>query len=190
MKIEKVKKITSQKWLNLYRADYSHEGHKGQWIFASRKEDPYLEKDLIEAVIIVPILKQKGKPNKLVAIREFRVPVGGYTYGFPAGLVEKGESVRSAVEREMLEETGCEVTKIHRITRPLHSSMGLTDEAIVMVYADVRQKRGAMPEASEDIEVMFLDFEEVCQICDKPALPIDAKMWATLHMFQRLGKIE
>jgi len=62
---------------------------RGSRIFASRKEDPYLEKDLIEAVIIVPILKQKGKPNKLVAIREFRVPVGGYTYGFPAGLVGK-----------------------------------------------------------------------------------------------------
>jgi len=52
------------------------------------------------------------------------------------------------------------------------------------------KKEGQCLNASEDIEVMFLDFEEVCQICDKPALPIDAKMWATLHMFQRLGKIE
>lgn len=190
MKVDKVRKLTSQKWLNLFRADYSHNGHKGQWLFASRKEDPCQEADAVEAVVIVPVLKQPGKPNRLVAIREFRVPLGCYTYGFPAGLVEKGESVKATVEREMLEETGCEVVKIHKVTRPLYSSMGLTDESVVMVYADVKKKRGAMPEASEDIEVMFLNFEEVCEICDKPALPIDAKMWATLHMFQRMGKIE
>jgi hypothetical protein len=68
--------------------------------------------------------------------------------------------------------------------------MGLTDEAIAMAYVDVSANQGAKPEPSEDIEVLLLDFEDVCKLCDDHDLPIDAKMWATLHMFQRLGKIE
>jgi hypothetical protein len=46
------------------------------------------------------------------------------------------------------------------------------------------------PEPGEDIEVLLLDFDAACEMCDNHDLPIDAKMWATLHMFQRLGKIE
>jgi len=68
--------------------------------------------------------------------------------------------------------------------------MGLTDEAITMAYVDVRANQGAKPEPGEDIEVLLLDFDAACELCDNHDLPIDAKMWATLHMFQRLGKIE
>jgi hypothetical protein len=90
----------------------------------------------------------------------------------------------------MIEETGYEVSKINKVTKPLHSSMGLTDEAITMAYVDVRASQGAKPEPGEDIEVLLLDFKAVCEMCDNHDLPIDAKMWATLYMFQRLGKIE
>lgn len=190
MKINKVRKLTEQKWLNLFVAEYSHEEHQGQWIYASRKLKQYSMKDASEAVIIVPVLKENGKSNRLVAIKEFRVPLGCYTYGFPAGLVDPGETVESTIMREMIEETGYEVSKINRVTKPLHSSMGLTDEAITMAYVDVQARKGAKPEPGEDIEVLLLDFDSVCRMCDNHDLPIDAKMWATLHMFQRLGKIE
>ncbi len=189
MKVNKIRKLTKQKWLNLYVAKYSHNNHDGQWIFASRKNQPAIPNTNPEAVIIVPVLKQKGKPNKLIVIKEFRVPVGCYTYGFPAGLIDQGETVETTIKREMIEETGFEVSKIRKVTMPLYSSMGLTDEAIVMAYVDVKFNQGAKPEPSEDIEVLFLDFAEVCKLCDKPDLPIDAKMWATLYMYQQLGEI-
>lgn len=189
MKIHKVCKLTKQKWLNLYVAQYSHNNYDGQWVFASRKNQPSTPNATPEAVIIVPVLKQKGKPNRLVVIKEFRVPIGCYTYGFPAGLIDEGETVETTVKREMIEETGFEVSKILKVTKPLHSSMGLTDEAIVMAYVNVKLNQSAKPELSEDIEVLLLDFAAVCKLCDEPDLPIDAKMWATLYMYQQLGKI-
>ncbi len=190
MKINKVRRLTKQKWLNLFVAEYSHNQHQGKWVFASRKSKVFSGDDVPEAVIIVPVLKEKGRPNRLVAIKEYRVPLGCYTYGFPAGLVDLGETIESTIRREMFEETGYQISSINRITKPIHSSMGLTDEAIAMAYVDVNANQGAKPEPSEDIEVLLLDFEDVCKLCDDHDLPIDAKMWATLHMFQRLGKIE
>ena len=106
MKINDVKKITDCKHLNLFSITYEDQvNREKQWIFASRsgRLNP-LEKDHTkpDAVVIVPYHRQE---KKLVMIKEFRVALGGYQYGFPAGLVDKGESVEEAGKRELFEET-------------------------------------------------------------------------------------
>jgi 8-oxo-dGTP pyrophosphatase MutT (NUDIX family) len=35
-----------------------------------------------------------GEPARLVLVREYRVPVGGYVMGFPAGLIDPGGTPR------------------------------------------------------------------------------------------------
>jgi ADP-ribose pyrophosphatase len=191
MKILKVEKLTNEKWLNLFAADFEHNGHQGRWVFASRKPMPYQDMATADAVIIVPVLRLPDEPPRLVLIKEFRVPLGGYNYGFPAGLLEPGESIEDTVRREMLEETGLEVTAIKRITPPLYSSSGLSDETAAMVYVDVkRSEKGlAALEASEDIEVILLDHAAICRLCDDPKVRIDAKAWTTLYLYQQLGQI-
>src|ERR1700693_932511 len=110
MEILKVEKLTNEKWLNLFAAAFRHNGHVGRWVFASRKpDDPYQQSGRSDAVIIVPVLRDHGLPPRLVLEKEYRVPVGGYVIGFPAGLLEPGEQIEEAVRREMLEETGLEV---------------------------------------------------------------------------------
>src|SRR5207253_2401009 len=80
--------------------------------------------DVGDAVVIVPVLRDPGQPARLVLEKEFRVPVGDYVIGFPAGLLEPGEGIEQAVRRELLEETGLEVVAVKRITRPVYSSGG------------------------------------------------------------------
>jgi ADP-ribose pyrophosphatase len=190
MKIIKVDKLTNEKWLNLFAAEFEHNGHQGRWVFASRKAIPS-QGTTADAVIIVPVLREPGEPPRLVLIREFRVPIGGYNFGFPAGLLEPGESIEDTVRREMIEETGLEVTKIKRITPPLYSSSGLSDETAAMAYVDVQRsdKLHAALEASEDIEIILLDHVAVCRYCDDPNIRIDAKAWTTLYLYQQLGHI-
>jgi ADP-ribose pyrophosphatase len=191
MKILKVEKITDEKWLNLYSATFEHNGHGGRWLFASRRGPGQVGRPGCDAVIIVPVLHAEGQPPRLVLIREFRIPVGGYDYGFPAGLLEPGEGVEDAVRREIAEETGMEVVRFRKVSPPVFSSAGMTDEATVLAFVDVR----ATPEMkqklehSEDIEVVLLDYEQVCRLCDHPDIPLDAKAWSTLYMFQQLGKL-
>src|SRR3954466_4116733 len=99
MKVTHVEKISNEKWLNLYRATYEHNSHKGGWVYASRK--PPEQTSRIDAVVIVPVLHVEGQPSKLVMIKEFRIPINGYSLAFPAGLLEAGESIEEAVSREM-----------------------------------------------------------------------------------------
>src|ERR1700679_736001 len=99
MNTTNIEKLTHERWINLFAVTYEHNGHDGRRVFASRKEKPYsgLAND---AVIIVPVLRNPGEPPRLVMVREFRVPIGGYVYAFPAGLIEPGEAVADAVRRE------------------------------------------------------------------------------------------
>ncbi len=53
------------------------------------------------AVLIVPIID-----NCLVLIREYAVGIESYELGFPKGLIDAGESVQHAANRELMEEVG------------------------------------------------------------------------------------
>jgi ADP-ribose pyrophosphatase len=191
MRILKVEKLTAEKWVNLYAADFEHHGHTGRWVFASRKPAPYQGRGDADAVLIVPVLRVPGEAPRLVLEKEFRVPIGDYVFGFPAGLLEPGERIEDTVKREMLEETGLEVVAIKRITQPLYSSSGLSDEAAAMAFVDVRPSSQERPplEGTEDIEVVLLDYAGVCRLCDDTTARIDAKAWTVLYLYQQLGQL-
>jgi ADP-ribose diphosphatase len=193
MDIIKVEKLTNEKWLNLFAATYQNGDHVGRWVFASRKpgDDPYKIAGRADAVLIVAILHEPDRPPRLVLEREFRVPVGDYVIGMPAGLLDPGESVEDAVRRELREETGFEVTAVRRITPPLYSTSGMSDEAAAIAFVDcISTPDGkAHLEDSEIIEVLLLDYDAVCRLCDAPGPRIDAKVWQALYMYQQLGRL-
>jgi ADP-ribose pyrophosphatase len=191
MKIDKVEKLTSERWVNLFAASFEHRGHHGRWVYASRKPQPQTTHGS-DAVIVVPVLRNPGAAPQLVLIKEFRVPVGGYAWAFPAGLLEPGETVEDTVRRELREETGLEVSRFKHVSPPLFSSSGLTDETAAMAFVDVYSTKEGRPtpDASEEIEVMTLNFTQVCQLCDDPNVQIDAKAWTMLYHYKQLGRIE
>src|SRR5262245_48688445 len=116
MRITSVEQLTREKWLNLFAATYENRGHKGRWVFASRKERPHMGV-ASDAVIIVPILRNPGEPPRLVLIKEYRIPVGDYVIGLPAGLCEPGEPIEETARREVYEETGLELVAVQRVTQ-------------------------------------------------------------------------
>jgi ADP-ribose pyrophosphatase len=191
MKITHTEQLTHEKWINLFASTFEHKGHTGRWVFASRKVQPY-SGYTSDAVIIVPVLRNPGEAPRLVMIREFRIPVGSYVYGLPAGLIETGEAIEDAIRREIHEETGFEVTRIHRITQPLLSSSGMTDEAAALAFIDVQgpPESAQFLEAGEDIEVLLLDHEQVRRLCDDNSARIDAKAWTVLFLYRQLGKLD
>jgi ADP-ribose pyrophosphatase len=190
MEIRKIEQLTQEKWLNLYAADFEHKGHTGRWLYASRKSQPHADRSA-DAVIIVPVLRETGEPPRLVMVKEFRVPIGAYILAFPAGLLDSGESIEDTARRELREETGLEVVAVKRVSQPLYSSSGLTDEAVAMAYVDARRTPETLPKLDklEDLEVVLLDYAGVCRLCDDRSARIDARAWATLYMYQQLGQL-
>jgi ADP-ribose pyrophosphatase len=191
MEIERVEQLTNEKWLNLFATTYRNGDKEGRWLFASRHRKPYDPNVAPDAAIIVPILLARDQPPRVVLIKEYRVPLGGYIYAFPAGLVDDGESIEETVRRELLEETGFEVVRIKRITTPLCSSAGLTDEMSPLVFVEVRATPNAKQklDGMEDIAVVLLDYQQVCQMVENTTVRFDAKAWTILFMYQQLGKL-
>jgi ADP-ribose pyrophosphatase len=190
MRIRDVRKLTDERWVNLFAADFEHDGHRGRWVFASRRRDPRAPA-AGDAVVIVPVLRQRRRKPRLVVIREYRVPVGGYLYALPAGLLDEGESPEDAARRELLEETGLAVTAVKKVSPAAYSSAGLTDESAYLVFVDAAVSPGAKAklEASEVLEPVLLDFAGVRKLCDDPTARFDVKAWMVLYLYQQLGRI-
>lgn len=65
-----------------------------------------------EAVMIVPIID-----NHLILIQEYAVGLESYELGFPKGLIDPGESVFEAANRELKEEAGFGASELETLSK-------------------------------------------------------------------------
>ncbi len=183
MKICSAEKITDNRHLNLISVKYKDRNATDKsWIYATRGSETRPD-----AVVVVPYHRNE---DKLVLIKEFRVPLGGKQYGFPAGLVDPGESIEQAGERELHEETGLTVTRVLKLSPPIFSSSGMTDESICLLYVECEGEPSTLNnEASEEIEVILLSKAEAGELLDLTDFNFDVKSWIVLDQFAATGRI-
>ena len=193
-KINKLTTLAETKFLNIYNAEYSNKGgNVKNWIIASRKEKENLEgvylnnKELQDdAVLIVPFHKEE---EKIVVIRQFRVPINSYIYEMPAGLIDKGESPQTAITRELKEETGLDVIEIlkNTVKGQLFLSPGMTDESVTSVFCTCGGTISkAYMEEDEDIEPILLSQKEAQELLIKD-VKFDIKCYIYLQEFAKSG---
>lgn len=171
-KVKKITTLADTKYLKMYNAEYLNKnGETRNWSIASRKPIDTINnkffnegQDEPDAVIIVAIHVEE---NKLVVIKQFRVPINGYVYELPAGLIDSGEDFETTVKRELKEETGLDLIKIdkEKSKKKAYVSTGMTDESVALVYCTCS---GTLSkdylEADEDIEVFLLSKEEAKEL--------------------------
>ena len=191
MKIKDIKKVTNYSHLNMYEITYLDRLQKQKvWQMASRQPEPRCvsyDFNKPDAVVIVPF--HVGQ-NRLVVIEEFRVPLGGYQFGFPAGLVDDDETIQEAAKRELFEETGLNATNFLRHSPPVYSTSGISDESVVMVYVECEGEPSRKNnEASEDITTLMVSQAEAVLLCERKGMKIDVKTWLVLTSFIETGRI-
>ena len=171
-KIKKITQETQNKFLNFYDLETVNKvGREGHYYMASRaKCENELKmktgKNNPDGVVIYSLYGENH--DRVVLIRQFRYPLGGYVYELPAGLVDPGENYHVAAVRELKEETGLElkpleVDEIYQ--KPYFTTVGMTDESCGTVYgyASGEVSKRYM-EDSEEIEVVLADRKEVERI--------------------------
>jgi ADP-ribose pyrophosphatase len=191
MEIKQAKKLTDSKWLNLFEVRYvDRNGKDKNWQLATRAAEPKCVSGRFEQPDAVIIVALHGSEGKLVITREYRVALGGYEYGFPAGLVDPGETPKAAAGRELMEETGLTLTRVLRTSPAVYPSAGLTDESVAMVYVECDGEPTTRNTSdSEVIDVMLLSREEASQLCRRKDLKFDAKAWLVISRFADDGRI-
>lgn len=170
--IRKVTQETKYKFLNFFTFDVTHKsGRDSKYFVASRaKSQDQLKavthENTADGVIIYSVYGEKR--DKVVLIRQYRYPIDGYIYEFPAGLVEEGEDFKEAGIRELKEETGLELQAIDvpdMYSKPFFTTIGMTDESCGTVYGYASGEPNIDgQEDSEEIQIVLADKDEVRRI--------------------------
>jgi ADP-ribose pyrophosphatase len=189
MIVNQVTSVYQSRFLNMIEANYTDKtGNEKKWVYAQRPKNTGV-------VFVAAIVNQvpfgaktfQGIPN-LVVIKEFRVSIQDYVYSIPAGLVDPGETIEEAVDRELKEETGLTIKSIQLITPPLYSSPGITDEAAAIVYATAEGNISSNQlEASEDLTAFFATKEQVRELINDRNNYFDAKAYLIFQQFATFG---
>ena len=175
--VGKITKKTDNRFLHFYELEAIHrDGKASPYYMASRNGDPSQLKAVThhnrpDGVILYGVYGPEK--DKVVLIRQYRYPIAGYVYEFPAGLVEPGEDLLTSGVREMFEETGLKLDAIG-CTDPFFMSVGMTDESCGTVFGYCEgTPTNCNQEESEEIQVIIADREECRRILkeERVALP-------------------
>ncbi|MBC8059881.1 MAG: NUDIX hydrolase [Clostridiaceae bacterium] len=194
-RIKKLTPLKETKFLSLYDAEYKNKNGKEQhWIISSRKcystlnEQFFQGKEgIVDAVIIVALHKES---NKLVLIKQFRVPLNDYVYELPAGLLDDNEKIENAVVRELREETGLSLVEINyeKTKDKVFLSVGMTDESVALVYCTCEGvTSNQYLEEDEDIEVILVSQTQAKELL-KTNVKMDIKLFMILTSFAESGE--
>ena len=167
-----VRRQTHNRFLNMYElAAVTDSGRHFPYYVASRAESEEGLKlrtgvNRPDGVLIYALYGEEH--DRVVLIRQYRYPLGGYLYEFPAGLVEQEEDQREAAIREFHEETGLTLTPLEAdpmYEAPRFTTAGLTDESCAAVYGYASGTvSDSFLEDAEDLQIVLADREEARRI--------------------------
>lgn len=100
--------------------------------------------------------------DRIVLVRQYRHALGSYEYEIPGGSIEPGETPEDVAKRELLEETGYEVTKIESLG-PFYPSPGSVREICYLFAATCEKKKNPNREPLEYMETILLSKNELEQ---------------------------
>lgn len=178
--IQNVLKLTDNRFVNLYEVQgVNSKGHHSDYFVASRAKDmEHLKlrthENHPDGVIIYALYGESR--DRVVLVRQYRYPIDGYIYEFPAGLVEPGENFHEAAVRELHEETGLILSPLTvdpMFEEPRFTTVGMTDESVAAVYGYASGTVSTkFEEASEEIETVLADRAEAERILREERLGV------------------
>ena len=122
-----------------------------------------------DAVVILPRIEK----DRFILIRQFRFATGRWIWEFPAGGVDRGESLAAAARRELIEEVSrrpCKLTKLISY----YPTPGVSGEVMHLYLAEKLVPATAEKDEDEELEVHEFRLREIGAMIRRGAI-IDGK---------------
>jgi ADP-ribose pyrophosphatase len=118
--------------------------------------------------------------NRVMLVRQYRLPAGQYLWELPAGKMDEGETTLQAARRELIEETGLRAKTWKKLTS-FFPSPGYVEEKMTIYLATDLTQGEAQPMEDERIETRWFTKKELRDLIASNKI-LDAKtMIGFLH---------
>ncbi|GAC1411509.1 MAG: NUDIX hydrolase [Candidatus Velthaea sp.] len=108
-------------------------------------------------------------PQSMVLVRQYRHPLGAFTWEVCAGGIDPGESPHDAALRELREETGYRARSLRRLWAA-YSAPGFCNELLHFFETTEVDAGETAFDATEDIEMRAFSLDELRRMLERDAL--------------------
>lgn len=134
------------------------------------------------SAVVMPV----DDKNRVLLVRQYRLPARRYLWELPAGRVDPGETVLQAARRELVEETGYRARKMQKLVE-FWASPGFLAEKMTIYLATELAEGKQTPMEDERIEVRWFTIAEMKAMIAAGKIP-DAKTMLGFLRWQSLKK--
>ncbi len=151
MKFQGIRKVHSGRFITRYDVDYvTGAGNAKTYEIISRNPDlgtlEALRNGKADSVVMI-LTDESGE--RILVSREYRMAAAQWIYGFPAGLIDPGETPEEAARRELWEETGLRLVRVDDVLDRSYGAVGFSNERNVCVFGAAA---GTFRESTSDVE--------------------------------------
>ena len=130
------------------------------------------------------VMMAVDEKNRVMLVRQFRLPANQYMWELPAGKTDEGENVLQAAKRELIEETGLRAKKWKKLAS-FFPSPGYVEEKMTIFLATELTEGEAAPMEDERIETKWFTKKEIRKLLESNRI-LDAKTMIGFLYWARL----
>ena len=128
------------------------------------------------SAVMMPV----DKRNRVLLVRQYRLPADQYLWELPAGKIDEGETALQAAKRELVEETGLRAKKWKKLAL-FYPSPGFVEETMTIYLATELTQGEAQPMDDERIETKWYGRKELRKLIRQNKITDAKTMIGYLH---------